>query len=168
VSQDDHVLVVGDVAHDRPVVRAGDDDLSIKDGVFVVKPCLLVAGRDAEDVEPLLAQAADEVGIGLAVVEQDPDGDAGAAALGEGADQALGGEVEEGDVDGSGRGADLRAKGGFEGAPVAGGGEVDGDGIVPGRKEEQEEQREGYLSLFLSPRRTTFGALNLAISASFR
>jgi hypothetical protein len=168
MSQDDHVLVVGDIAHDRPVVRAGDDDLSIKDGVFVVKPCLFVARRDAADVDPLDAEAADEVGLGLAAVEEDPDRDAGAAPLGERLDEPVGGEVEEGDVDGARGGADLRADGGLQGAALAGGGEVGGDGLLLARKQEREQGEEDQASLFLAARRTTLGALNLAISASFR
>ena len=137
----------------------------------MVKPCLLVARRHAADVEPLGPEAADEVGIGLAAVEQDPDGDPGAAPLGEGLDEPVGGEVEEGDVDRARGGADLRADDGFQGAPLAGGGEVGGDGLILGRKEEREAGQEGqkpYGSLFLAARRQTLGALNLATSPSFR
>jgi hypothetical protein len=142
VSQDDHVLVVGDVAHDRPVVRTGDDDLSIKDGVFMVKPCLFVARNDATDLQSRGLEAPDEVGIGLAAVEQDPDGDPGAAPLGEGLDEPVGGEVEEGDVDGPRGGADLRADDRFQGAPFAGGAEMGGDGLVPGRQEKRKTSEE--------------------------
>jgi hypothetical protein len=142
VSQDDHVLVVGDVSHDRPVVGTGDDDLSIKDGVFVVKPCLFVARRDPPHVEPLGPQAADEVGIGLAAVEQDPDGDPGAAPLGQGLDEPVGGEVEDGDVDRAGGGADLGADGGLQGAPLAGGGEVGDDGVLLGQQERQKGEED--------------------------
>ena len=108
----------------------------------MVKPCLLVARSDPADVEPLGSEAADEVGIGLATVEQDPDGDPGAAPLGERLDEPVGGEVEEGDVDRPGGGADLRSDGRFEGAPLAGGGEVGDDGILLGPKKEGEECEE--------------------------
>ena len=133
----------------------------------MVKPCLFVARRDAADVEPFGPEAPDQVGIDLAPVEEDADGDPGAATLGEGLDEPFGREVEEGDVDGARGGADLRADGGFQGAPLAGGGEVGDDGVLLGQQE-REKSEEDYGSLFLAARRQTLGDLNLASSASFR
>ena len=108
----------------------------------MVKPCLFVARRDAADVEPFGLEAADEVGVGLPSVEENPDGDPGAAALGQGLDEPLGREVEDGDVDGARGGADLGADGGFQGALLAGGGEMGDDGLVLGRKKEREKSEE--------------------------
>jgi hypothetical protein len=109
----------------------------------MVKPCLFVARRDAADVEPLGPEAPDEVGVGLAAVEEDADGDSGAAAFGEGLDEPFGGEVEHGDVDGAGGGTDLGADGGFQGAALPGGSEVGDDGIVLRREQKRKAGEEG-------------------------
>ena len=108
----------------------------------MVKPCLFVARRDAADVDPLGAEAADEVGLRLAAVEEDPDRDPGAAPFGERLDEPLGGEVEEGDVDGARGGADLRPDGGFQGAALAGGGEVGRDGVLLGQQEREDREED--------------------------
>jgi len=138
----------------------------------VVKPCLFRARSDETDVKTFGAEAGDEVLVGLAPVEEDADRDAGAAARGQGPDEAVGREMEHRDVDRSGRGPELAADFGLEDALVAGGGEEDGDVVGPERDGKAEEEGGGekdyFLSLFFSPRRTTLGLLNLAISPSFR
>jgi len=109
----------------------------------VVKPCLFRAGSHEPDVESLGAKPGDEVLVGLASIEEDPDRDAGPAAGGEGAGEAVGRDVEHRDVDRAGGGPELAGNLGLEDPLLAGGGEEDGDVVGPEEEGKAEEQGGG-------------------------